>query len=339
VSGAGSTFILKAVSRLLMAGCLAYGAAAGARGSASAGEENPTVMIVVGAAGEEPYGEAFVQWADQWISAAKQAKARILEIGRNEPSEVEDREQLRMSLETEPRSGNNEFWLVLIGHGTFDGEVAKFNMRGPDVSAAELSEWLDPVQRPTAVVNVSSSSAPFLNRLSRDGRVIVTATRSGYEQNYARFGGFMAGAIASPEADLDKDGQTSLLEAFLIASRQVEDWYRSETRLATEHALIDDNGDGLGTPADWFRGVRPVKKAEEGGKVDGLRAHQWHLIRSEFESQLPAEIRARRDELEMRVFELRERKPSMEEEEYYRRLEELLLEMAEFYQQHTRNEP
>ncbi|HVR34478.1 MAG TPA: hypothetical protein VMS21_01360, partial [Methylomirabilota bacterium] len=180
MTGASFTSIRKVVSRLLMAGCLVYGATAGARGSASAGEEKPTVMIVVGAAGEAQYGEAFVKWADQWKSAAKQAKARIIEIGRDEPSEVEDREQLRLSLETEPRSGNNEFWLVLIGHGTFDGEVAKFNLRGPDVSAAELAEWLEPVSRPTAVVNVSSSSAPFLNRLSRDGRVIVTATRSGY---------------------------------------------------------------------------------------------------------------------------------------------------------------
>ena len=161
--------------------------------------------------------------------------------------------------------------------------------------------------------------------------MIVTATRSGYEQNYARFGQFVAEAIADPAADLDKDEQTSLLEAFVMASRRVVEFYEAEGRLATEHALLDDNGDGLGTPSDFFRGVRAVKKPAEGATVDGLRAHQLHLVRSERELKMPPEIRVRRDELELTVARLRDSKEKLGEDEYYRRLENLMTELAKLY--------
>jgi hypothetical protein len=150
--------------------------------------------------------------------------------------------------------------------------------------------------------------------------------------NYARFGGYLAGAIADPAADLDKDGQTSLLEAFLIASRRTADFYATEGRLATEHALLDDNGDGLGTPADWFRGVRAVKRAKDGASPDGLRAHQFQLVRGGADAALSAAARARRDDLELSIARLRDLKGSLEEAEYLRRLEPLLLDLARLYE-------
>jgi len=223
-------------------------------------------------------------------------------------------------------------WLVLIGHGTFDGKEAKFNLRGPDCSASELAGWLQPFHRPVAVVNTASASGPFINKLSAPGRVVITATRSGNENNYARFGQYLAEAITDPEADLDKDGQTSLLEAFLIASRRVGEFYQLEGRLATEHALLDDNGDGLGTPADWFRGIRAVKKAKDGAALDGVRAHQFHLIRNEAERNLPPAVRLKRDELELEIARLREAKNQMDEDGYYSSLEKLLLQMARLYE-------
>ena len=114
------------------------------------------------------------------------------------------------------------------------------------------------------MINCASSSAPFINRLSAPDRVVVTATKSGYELNYARFGDYLSAPSPTPAADLDKDEQTSLLEAFLLASGRVAEFYEQEARLATETALIDDNGDGQGTPAAWFRGVRAVRRAKTG---------------------------------------------------------------------------
>jgi hypothetical protein len=253
-------------------------------------------------------------------------------VGLGKTNGNSDLDLLRQALSSEPQESPNELWLVLIGHGTFDGKQAKFNLRGPDLSATNLAEWLKPFRRRVAVINSASSSGPFLNTLSAPDRVILTATRSGYEQNYSRFGEYFAGAVADPKADLDKDGQTSLLEAFLTASRQVAEFYETEGRLATEHALLDDNGDGLGTPADWFRGIRAVKKASDGASLDGLRAHQFHLVRSEQEQKMPPAFRARRDELELAIAKLRETRDQTDETEYYHRLEAVLLELARLYE-------
>lgn len=292
------------------------------------GTGSASILVVVGAAGEEEYAKVFTQTANRWRQTAEQAGARWREIGLGETNGLSDLDRLQGLLADEPKQSSAELWLVLIGHGTFNGREARFNLRGPDLSASALAGWLKPFRRPVVVLNGSSSSGPFLNALSAPGRVIVTATRSGYEQNFARLGSYLAEAIADPKADLDKDGQTSLLEAFLMAARQVAEFYQTEGRLATEHALLDDNGDGLGTPADWFRGVRAVKRAEGGASLDGLRAHQLHLIRSAPEQRLSPAQRARRDELEQTIARLRESKSRLPEDDYYRQLETLLLELA-----------
>jgi hypothetical protein len=310
-----------------------------AEGSASPDTNGPTLVVVVGAAGEKEYGDLFREWAAQWEKHGKSAHAHVLTVGLETNSTPTDKERLQTILKDEPKEGAAVLWLVLLGHGTFHRETAKFNLRGPDLSPEDLALWLKPFHRPLAIINTASASAPFLHGLSAPGRVIITATRSGSEQNFARFGRYLSSAIADPRADLDKDGQTSLLEAYLLASREVAEFYESEGRLATEHPLLDDNGDGLGTPADWFRGIRAVKKAKEGAEPDGLRAHQMHLIRSQAEQQMPPALRAKRNELELAIARLRESKGQLTEDAYYHQLEPLLLELAKLYEQVDATKP
>jgi hypothetical protein len=301
----------------------------------------PTLVVVVGAAGEEEFGARFEEWAATWESAANKGGIRLVRIGvaTNAPvsdeDDSKDRNHLKAALEAEIRDGPSELWMVFIGHGTFDGKEAKFNLNGTDFSATELGDWLKPFTRPVAVINTSAASAPFIKAVSAPGRAIVTATRSGHEQNFAYFGKYMGEAVGDPKADLDKDGQVSLLEAFLIGARRTAEFYDVEGRLATEHAMIDDNGDGLGTPSDFFRGIRAVKKPAQGSAVDGMRAHQFHLVRSATEAEMPAELRAKRDALELQVEKLREEKPNIAAADYYSRLEELLVEMSKIYEAAT----
>ena len=294
--------------------------------------ESATVVVVLGAEGEPEYGRQFATWADRWAEAARKGGARLVEVGRaGPPSDDKQRLQAAIDAEAKVNDPTRPLWLVLIGHGTYDGREAKFNLRGPDVSAAELAEWLKPVRRPLAVIDCASASAPFLNKLSARGRVVVTATRTGSENNFARFGDHLSASIADPAADLDKDGQTSLLEAYIAASHRVAEFYKTEGRLATEHALLDDNGDALGTPADWFQGTRATRSAKDGAPLDGARAHQWHLVLSPAEQALPADLRAKRDQLELEVESLRGKKASMPEDQYYARLEPLLVQLARLY--------
>ena len=297
----------------------------------AANADRPTVIVVVGAQGEEDYGREFSQSAAHWQDAAQRGHAKCVVIGLSTNEAVADREQLEHLLAAEPREGA-ELWIVLIGHGTFNGKEAKFNLRSNDVSAVELAGWIQPFHRPIAVINAASASAPFLQKLSATNRVIVTATRSGSELNFARFGQYVSEAVAGLESDLDKDGQTSLLEAFLMASRQVKEFYDGEGRLATEHSLIDDTGDGLGTPPDWFRGVRATKSSRSGAPLDGFRAHQFHLVRSEAELKLSPEVRTKRDNIEFSINQLRVTKPNVSEDDYYQKLESLLLELARLYE-------
>jgi hypothetical protein len=298
-------------------------------------EERPSVVIVVGATGTPEYASDFHKAADLWKSAATKGGADTILIGTGGPAAEgsSDRDRLHAVLNDRASNSTEPLWIVLIGHGTFDGKEAKFNLRGPDVSDLELVKWLEPVKRPVVLIDCSSASAPFLNRLSAPNRIVITATRSGSEVNYARLGQYLSESIGDPKADLGKDGQVSLLEAYLSASHRVEEYYRTRSQLASEHALLDDNGDRLGTPPDWFRGVRATRRAKDGAPPDGIRAHQVHLVPSDRERKLPAAVRRHRDELELAVAALRDRKGKLPEDDYYKRLEPLMLELGRLYQQ------
>ena len=305
------------------------------RASRDPSTDRTTVIIVVGAPGEAEFGSNFVRQASLWEKACERAQCRRITLGLDATAQTNDFERLRQTLEGEPHDSPNDLWLVLIGHGTFDGKEARFNLRGPDVSATELALWLQPFNQRLAIINTASCSAPFLNKLSGTNRVVITATRSGNEQNFARFGQYFCEAITNPQADLDKDQQVSLLEAFLMASRQAGEFYKAEGRLATEHALLDDSGDGLGTPADWFRGLRAIKRPKDNATVDGLLAQQFHLLSSPTEQKLSPDQRARRDALERVIILHREKKAQLSEDEYYRELEKLLLELGRFYESNS----
>jgi hypothetical protein len=300
--------------------------------TAASENDRATVLVAVGAAGEMEFGTGFAEQVETWKKVTAQAKAKLVLIGMDPTGEPSDHDRIKQALEAEAKEGANELWLVFVGHGTFDGKEAKFNLRGADLGASEVADWLKPFKRPLAIIDTSSASAPFLAKLTGPNRVVVSSTRSGYEQNYARFGRYFADAMADPKSDLDKDGQVSLLEAFLSGAHRTTEFYKTEGRLATEHALIDDNGDGLGTPADWFKGIRATKRARDGAALDGTRAQQFVLLRSAAEQQLSPDVRARRDKLEQRIAELRDGKSKLKEDVYYRQLEALLLELAALYE-------
>jgi hypothetical protein len=308
-------------------------------GRFAAAEDLPSaqaVLVVVGAPGTDDYAAQFKTWASRWKDAAEKGHAGFAAIGLDDASStdaspVEDRSHLERQLAEWNIETIEPLWLVLIGHGTFDGKTARFNLRGPDVSSGELTEWLKPMRRPVAVLNCASASGPFLANLSGPNRVVVTATRSGSEYNFARLGDFLSSAIADPAADLDKDNQVSLLEAFLFASARLREFYSAEARLATEHSLIDDNGDGLGTPAEWFQNLKATKRAKDGAALDGAAAARWILIRGPEEAALTSELRTRRDELEAELAELRSQKTNLPEAEYLDRLESLLSDLGRIY--------
>lgn len=298
--------------------------------------DRAALIVATGAKGEEAYAAPFAQWAANWKRAGETAGAQLIAIPPDQPTA---REELRKAIDAQAKESSAALWIVLLGHGSFDGREGKFNLPGDDLAVSDLVDWLKPFQRPVVIVCGFSASGAFLKPLSAPGRIIVAATRSGAENNYARLGGYLSETIASPEADLDKDGQTSLLEAWLAAAQRTAEFYKGEERLPTEHSLLDDNGDGLGTPADWFRGIRVVKKSSDKRAPDGLRAHQIHLISSPAEKAWSPAARAERDKLELDLARLRDHKPTPPDDAYYTQLEALLLRLAHLYREGGATQP
>lgn len=286
------------------------------------------IVTVVGAGGTDEYRELFRENAETWKKAATKAHAEFEVIGL-EKSDTDDAELLQKTL---TQIENPRLWLVLIGHGTFDGRTAKFNLEGPDVTDDELVSWLEGYQGKLSFINTASASGSFIQKLSGPDRVVITATKNASEVYFTQFGSYFTEAIAGlTESDLDNDEQVSLLEAFIHASRKVTDFYESSGRLATEHALLDDNGDGIGARAEWYEGTTPVRTAKEDVEPDGEIAAQRVLVLSDFERQLTPAQREKRNDLEREVKSLRRMKSELSEEKYYKDLEALLLELAQLY--------
>lgn len=213
--------------------------------------------------------------------------------------------------------------VVLIGHGSFDSQQAKFNLVGPDLSAKDYAQLLNALPTRRAVfVNCASSSGEFLKPLSGEGHVVITATRSGNEQNATIFAEHFISALTDEGADADKNGRVSVLEAFSYASKLTADWYKQKNRLATEHAMIDDNGDGVGH--------------EEAATGDGALARTLYLDSKPIEqagtdAEL-ARLMRERQRLEEAVEKLKARKTEMKQEDYDREFEGLLVELAKVNQ-------
>ena len=214
---------------------------------------------------------------------------------------------------------NNVLFVFLIGHGSFDGKESKFNLVGPDLSASEYNALLSSLPtRRVVVFNMSSASGEFIKSLAAKGRIVITATRNGQETNATRFAGFFISALNATDADTDQDGHTSVLEAFVYANRLTADFYKQAGRLATEHALLDDNGDGVGH-----------EKLEAG---EGLLARATYLdslsVDEAAASAATGRLLKERTRLEGEIEQLIARKANMAETEYEATLERLFIELA-----------
>ena len=217
--------------------------------------------------------------------------------------------------------------LMLIGHGSHAGSDSRFNLPGPDLTAAELGVMLEPLKAmQVAVVNAASASGDFVAALSGKNRVVITATKSSYERNETLFPRFFVAAFATPGADTDKDERLSLLEAFVYAKREVARAYETDTRLPTEHAMLDDDGDRRGS-------AEPDPRAG-----DGSLARRFIVAGAASASAVVANtpgggaLVAKKTQLEAQVDSLRRRKDTMATEVYERELERLLVELAQVSQ-------
>jgi hypothetical protein len=217
---------------------------------------------------------------------------------------------------------DDDFALLLIGHGTFDGTDYKFNLPGPDITATELSSLLDRIpSREQLIVNMTSASGASLSALAKKDRIIITATKSGNEKNATVFARYWIDGLRDPAADTDKDGSVSALEAFRYAESKTAAYFKTEKLLASEHSMLSDTG-----TANAVRDPKP-----ENGQ--GLLAARFPLIRPPSQTVKAAspekqELLARKQRLEARIDKLKYQKAAMSADAYKQQLTSLLLDLA-----------
>lgn len=300
---------------------------------APASAQTTHLAVIVGLSGDPEYAELYGKWAAALVDGAvdrygipRTQVHYLTEKPDGDPKRAtgrSTRDEIVKTFEALAAAGREDLiFVVLIGHGTFDGRSAKFNLPGPDMAAADFEPLLKRLApRRVVLVNTASASGPFIETLSGPNRTIVTATRSGRESFATIFGGYFVDALTTDAADLDKNKRISVLEAFDYARQEVANTYERQGIILTEHALLDDTGDKEGS-------TTPAADGDEGrvaalltlGSVTGA-------------DPLPADPRARalheeRRALERRVESLRLMKDGMDPARYAGELEKLLTELA-----------
>ena len=215
-------------------------------------------LIVDGVSGEAEFKEKFWNWSNQMYQILSQelkfpkqdiflltedpnqgSSIVTAKSTRDEVSKVF--EQLHAMVKPD-----DLLFIFLLGHGSFDGKEYKFNLVGPDITGTELKTYLDRFSNQRMVLVCTTPCSGILTRtLSQKNRVIITATKNEFENNQTVFAGFFVEAFQNKAADSDKNGRVSFLEAYLYAAQKVDSWYKGRKLLATEHPLLEDNGDGV----------------------------------------------------------------------------------------------
>ena len=230
--------------------------------------------------------------------------------------------QLKETLDSVARGAkaDDDFVLILVGHGSFDGVEYKFNLPGPDVTAGEIASMCNRIPaRRQLIVDTTSASGGVVSVLQRPGRAVIAATKSGTEKNATVFARYWVEALQDTEADTDKSNSISAMEAFVYATKKTAAFYDSQKRLATEHAVFDDTGSGT-----------PVREA---GNGQGALMSSFTLLRlgtSQQAANDPAKraLLARKEELEQKIDTLKYQKAAMDPDDYKKQLTAALLELA-----------
>jgi len=291
-------------------------------------DPNKFALIVSGASGEEAYAKQFAEWTKRLRGAlvgrlgfAEERVTVLTETPAGGAEAQATAEGLRRAFAALRGAAgpDSTVFVFLIGHGSFDGKQAKFGLVGPDVTAAEYAKLVDGIAaRRVVLFNMASASGEFVKALAGRGRIVVTATRNGQEQNATRFAEHFLGALDAHDSDADQNGRVSVLEACVYAARLTAEHYQRAGRLATEHAVLEDNGDGVGSTP--------------GGEPDGALARTTYFDSLTAEqaaaSAEVARLLREREQFEEEIEQLKARKRQMREDAYEAELEKLFVGLA-----------
>ncbi len=279
-------------------------------------------VTVAGLGGEPDYDQRFTAAAndlDRILKSSEDAGHVFTLTGANSTRQHLEDALTQVARQAKP---DDDFVLILIGHGSSDGVDYKFNLPGPDVSATELASWCDriPAKR-QLIVNTTSASGGSIAALDRPGRAVIAATKSGTEKNATVFARYWVEALRDPTSDVNKNDAISAIEAFDYAAAKTAAYYDSEKRLATEHAVFEDTGKH-----------EPVRAASTDAG-EGLFLSNFTLVRlgaaqKAFSDPAKRDLLAKKEELEQKIDTLKYQKAAMAPDDYQQQLTQALVDLA-----------
>ena len=290
-----------------------------------AAAQNRSAMIVFGAPGGDTYAATYAKWETALVASLRDRlgfpadRITVLSAHATDPSLRSTESNVRRVLAGLRSDRENDLVLVtLIGHGSLDAGIAKFNLVGPDLDAAGWSALLDGLPGRLVFVNAAGASFPFVEQLAGRNRVVITATDSTAQHFDTVFPEQFVKALDDLATDQDRNGRLSLYEVFAQTSAAVRQYYEQRGQLATERALLDDNGDGLG------------REAGAPGQ-DGALARTTYLDPDPASSATDPEVAAlltRQRALEEQAEALKLRKSAMSPAQWDAQFEKLMIELA-----------
>ncbi len=281
-------------------------------------------VTISGLGGEPDYDQRFKGWANDIDASLKKAGGDSNVITMIAPT----RDQIRARFDTLAKEAkpSDSLVVMLIGHGTFDGVDYKFNIPGPDITGVELAGLLDRVPATRQLVmNATSCSGGSIEFLRKPTRIVITATKTGSEKNATVFARYWAEALREPAADVDKNESVSALEAFHYAQKKTKEFFDTQKRLATEHAVQEDTGKGSGVTAS---GNGPDPDTGEGKLASTFAVVRLGANAAAANDPAKKKLLDPKDQIETAIDELKYQKAGMAADDYKKQLTRLLLELS-----------
>jgi hypothetical protein len=279
-------------------------------------------LTVAGLGGEPDYAQRFREWAADLDRVFKSAGAtnHVLTLSGQDATRANFVAMMKVIAgQAKP---DDDFALVLIGHGSFDGQQYKFNLVGPDISAAVIAQLCSQIgSKRQLIVNTTSASGGSVAALTHRGRAVIAATKSGTEKNATVFARYWVEALQDATADVDKNDSISALEAFQYATAKTAGFYESQKRLATEHAVFNDTGAGAA--------VRVASTASGAGRLlAGVILVRLGAAGAATSDPAKRGLLAQKEQLERRIDTLKYQRAALSPQEYKQRLTESLVALA-----------
>jgi len=146
---------------------------------------------------------------------------------------------------------DDSLWVIIMGHSHYDGRHSWLNLAGQDIQETEFGKLFGGLKAREQVFLITTPASGFyIKPLTAKGRVVISATEEAWETNETEFPIQLARVLATPPAtnefDIDGDGSITVFDLYITVARNLAQSYLDGELLATEHSLLDDNGDGRG---------------------------------------------------------------------------------------------